>query len=115
MSSFVLHNNFLNNSRVFALVENSAQEHIHGNQESLNPEQLIMEKALASCFTSVLQQCSTPIFMVYSHLDFILCNSDFSTYLPSTKAIHILMVQLFLLERPDQIYYCIHAIYFQFY
>ncbi|KAH3856831.1 hypothetical protein DPMN_099426 [Dreissena polymorpha] len=50
--------------RVFALVENSAQEHVHGNQEALNPEQLIVEKALASCFTSVLQQCSTPIFMV---------------------------------------------------
>jgi len=50
--------------RVFALIENSAQEHVHGNQDNLNPEQLIVEKALASCFTSVLQQCSAPIFMV---------------------------------------------------
>lgn len=50
--------------RVFALVENSAQEHIHGSQDRLNPEQAIIEKALASTFTSVLQQSSTPIFMV---------------------------------------------------
>lgn len=54
--------------RVFALIENSAQEHIHGNQDNLNPEQLIVEKALASCFTSVLQQCSTPIFMVHINI-----------------------------------------------
>ncbi|XP_052767290.1 proteasome activator complex subunit 4A-like [Mya arenaria] len=46
--------------RVFALVENSAQEQYQG---ALNPEQLIVEKAMASCFTSVLQQCSTPILM----------------------------------------------------
>lgn len=49
--------------RVFALIENSTQEHVHGNQDRLNPEQAIIEKALASTFTSVLQQCSTPIYM----------------------------------------------------
>ncbi|XP_060589859.1 proteasome activator complex subunit 4B-like [Ruditapes philippinarum] len=49
--------------RIFALIENSAQEHVHGNQDKLNPEQMIVEKALASTFTSVLQQSSTPIFM----------------------------------------------------
>ena len=49
--------------RIFALVENSAQEQVHGNQDKLNPEQMIVEKALASTFTSVLQQSSTPIFM----------------------------------------------------
>ncbi|KAL4238306.1 Proteasome activator complex subunit 4 [Mactra antiquata] len=48
--------------KVFALIENSAQEHIHGSQDKLNPEQAIIEKGLASTFTSVLQQSSTPIF-----------------------------------------------------
>lgn len=51
-------------SRIFALIENSAQEHVHGDQDKLNPEQMMVEKAMASTFTSVLQQSSTPIFKV---------------------------------------------------
>ncbi|KAJ8309114.1 hypothetical protein KUTeg_013988 [Tegillarca granosa] len=48
--------------RIFALIENSAQEHVHGNITKLNPEQSMLEVGLASTFTSVLQQCSNPIF-----------------------------------------------------
>ena len=46
------------------MIENSAQENIHGDQTKLNPEQAIVEIGLASSFASVLQQCSTPIYMV---------------------------------------------------
>lgn len=49
--------------RIFVMIENSAQENIHGDQTKLNPEQMMMEIGLASSFASVLQQCSTPIFM----------------------------------------------------
>jgi len=45
-------------------VENSAQEHIHGDVAQLNSEQSMLEDDLASTVTSVLQQCSSPIFMV---------------------------------------------------
>ncbi|XP_062621766.1 LOW QUALITY PROTEIN: proteasome activator complex subunit 4B-like [Saccostrea cucullata] len=48
--------------RVFALIENSTQEHTHGDPTRLNPEQTMMEVALSSTFTSVLLQCSTPIY-----------------------------------------------------
>ena len=50
--------------RIFSLIENSAQEQVHGNQDKLNPEQTMMEIGMASTFTSVLQQCSIPIYMV---------------------------------------------------
>lgn len=48
--------------RVFTLIENSAQEHIHGDVTRLNLEQTMLEVGLASTAVSVLQQCSTPIF-----------------------------------------------------
>lgn len=48
--------------RVFALIESSTQEHTHGDPARLNPEQTMMEVALSSTFTSVLLQCSTPIY-----------------------------------------------------
>ena len=51
------------------MIENSAQENIHGGDRTkLNPEQTIMEIGLASSFASVLQQCSTPIYMVRMEL-----------------------------------------------
>ena len=46
------------------MIENSSQENIHGDHSKLNPEQAMMEIGLASSFASVLQQCSTPIYMV---------------------------------------------------
>lgn len=52
--------------RVFALIESSTQEHTHGDPARLNPEQTMMEVALSSTFTSVLLQCSTPIYEVLS-------------------------------------------------
>ncbi|XP_067680549.1 proteasome activator complex subunit 4-like [Haliotis asinina] len=48
--------------RVFTLVENSAQESTCGAQDRLNPEQSMLEVGMASTTTSVLQQCSGPIF-----------------------------------------------------
>ena len=51
-------------TRIFVMIENSAQDNIHGDQTKLNSEQTIMEIGLASSFASVLQQCSTPIYMV---------------------------------------------------
>lgn len=54
--------------RVFALIENSAQEHIHGDVTKLNPEQKMLEVGLSSTFTSVLQQCSAAIFTVRDFL-----------------------------------------------
>ncbi|XP_060063003.1 proteasome activator complex subunit 4-like [Ylistrum balloti] len=48
--------------RVFTLIENSAQEHVHSDVTRLNLEQSMLEVGLASTAVSVLQQCSTPIF-----------------------------------------------------
>ncbi|KAK3093564.1 hypothetical protein FSP39_017345 [Pinctada imbricata] len=48
--------------RVFLLIENSAQEHSHVETTRLNSEQTMVEMALTSTFTSVLQQCSAPIY-----------------------------------------------------
>lgn len=49
---------------MLGLIENSAQEHIHGDVSKLNPEQRMLEVGLSSTFTSVLQQCSSAIFKV---------------------------------------------------
>ncbi|KAL5009261.1 hypothetical protein ScPMuIL_014842 [Solemya velum] len=48
--------------RIFALIENSSMEHEHVGNIKLNPEQSMLEVGMASTFTSVLQQCSTPIY-----------------------------------------------------
>lgn len=68
--------------RVLALIENSAQEHIHGigDTSNLNPEQRMLEVALSSTFTSVLQQCSSTIFQsALSHLHNFVTNSIYET------------------------------------
>ncbi|KAL3873182.1 hypothetical protein ACJMK2_036330 [Sinanodonta woodiana] len=48
--------------RVLMLIDNSAQEHTHGDHGRLNTEQSMLEIGMASTFNSVLQQCSAPIF-----------------------------------------------------
>lgn len=52
---------FLN--RIIAIIENSTQEAASGAVDRLTPEQNMLEMGLASTVTSVLQQCSKPIFM----------------------------------------------------
>lgn len=46
------------------MIENSAQEAPSGALDRLTAEQSMLEVGLASTVTSVLQQCSKPIFMV---------------------------------------------------
>ena len=48
------------------MIENSAQEHTHSDKKKLNAEEAVIESGLVSTFASVLQQCSTPIYMVNS-------------------------------------------------
>ena len=50
--------------RIMSMIENSAQEAHSGALDRLTPEQSMLEVGLASTVTSVLQQCSKPIFMV---------------------------------------------------
>ncbi|XP_076463728.1 proteasome activator complex subunit 4B-like [Babylonia areolata] len=52
---------FLN--RIMSIIENSTQEAASGAVDRLTPEQNMLEMGLASTVTSVLQQCSKPIFM----------------------------------------------------
>ncbi|KAL8607379.1 hypothetical protein ACOMHN_024404 [Nucella lapillus] len=52
---------FLN--RIMSIIENSTQEASSGAVDRLTPEQTMLEMGLASTVTSVLQQCSKPIFM----------------------------------------------------
>ena len=66
--------------RVLILIENSAQEHIHGDISKLNPEQRMLEVGLSSTFTSVLQQCSSAIFQsALRHLHHFVANSIYET------------------------------------
>ncbi|VDI21300.1 proteasome activator subunit 4 [Mytilus galloprovincialis] len=66
--------------RVLGLIENSAQEHIHGDVSKLNPEQRMLEVGLSSTFTSVLQQCSSAIFKsALRHLHHFVANSIYET------------------------------------
>lgn len=56
---------FLN--RIISMIETSAQEATFGALDRLTAEQSMLEVGLASTVTSVLQQCSKPIFMSALH------------------------------------------------
>ncbi|KAK7466612.1 hypothetical protein BaRGS_00037269 [Batillaria attramentaria] len=56
---------FLN--RIISMIENSAQDAAFGALDRLTAEQSMAEVGLASTVTSVLQQCSKPIFMSALH------------------------------------------------
>ena len=53
--------------RVFALIENSAQEHTRNDSmamDRLNPEETMMEVGLLSTFNAIMQQSSVEIYEV---------------------------------------------------
>jgi len=53
---------------VFALIENSVHQHTRdsdsASSENLNPEEAMLDVCLLSTMSSVMQQCSLPIYMV---------------------------------------------------